>query len=155
MSVMPEVNHTNLSFRCKPESSDRAASSAAGMSGALATWGAGGGKASRLKETTAALASPHSSSHIQKRASILAKKSENKPMRHLGDESSCGDARSVDGEDCDWTATQLAEGGVGGFYVSLSLESQPVSGPSGPRNATATITPQKASPRPSFLPSLF
>ena len=76
MSVLPKVNDANLSFCCKPESSDRAASSAAGMSGALATRGAGGGKASRLTETTAALASTHSSSHIQKWASIIAKKSE-------------------------------------------------------------------------------
>ena len=70
-------------------------------------------------------------------------------MQQLGDESSCGDARSVGGEDMsDCTATELAEGGAGGFY--LSLGPQPVFGPSGRRKATATTTPQEANLRPSI-----
>ena len=75
MSVVPRVYRANFSFCCKPESSDRAVSSAVEMRGALATRGVGGGKASRLTETTAALASAHSSSHTRKWDSILAKES--------------------------------------------------------------------------------
>ena len=114
---MPRVYHANLSFCCKPEFSDRATSSATGMRGALAMRGAGCGMASRLTSTTAALASAHSSSHMRKWGSILAKKREK--TTDADEESSFGLVRCVGGEGCDWSATQSAEGGAGGIYSWL------------------------------------
>ena len=72
---MPGVYHANLSFCCKPEGSYCVGSSAVGIRGDLANTGAGGGEASDSVEITAALASPHSSNHMQKWDRILAKKS--------------------------------------------------------------------------------
>ena len=44
-------------------------------------------------------------------------------MRHSDEESRCGDARSAGGEDSDWTATQLAEDGAGGFMTASNAAS--------------------------------
>lgn len=110
---MPRVYHANLSFCCKPESSYRAESSAVGMRGDLAITGAGGGKASRLVEITAALASPHSSSHMRKWDSILAKESEKKREQLRGC-SLCG-----------WRGLRLDCDSIGGRWGRVAFITAP------------------------------